>query len=120
MNIDKEVVHVLDSSLFAKKETSLEQSMHVELDVENYFHLEQETRVEISSLTSQIFQHASTVSKLKSMGKLLSQPDVANVSVITLCTSKVVDTPSSNTTLHKSGSPFLVKKDKVDSHLVAI
>ena len=40
LNIDKVVEHVIDSSLFAKKKTSLEQSVHFELDVKNKSHLE--------------------------------------------------------------------------------
>ncbi|KAA0042091.1 retrotransposon gag protein [Cucumis melo var. makuwa] len=66
-----------------------------------------------SSSTSQMSQLASTVNKLESKGKLPSQSEVANVSAFTPCTGKVVDTPSSNNTLHKFSNPFLVKKDKV-------
>ncbi|TYK18034.1 retrotransposon gag protein [Cucumis melo var. makuwa] len=65
-----------------------------------------------SSSTSQMSQLASTVNKLESKGKLPSQSEVANVSAFTPCTGKVVDTPSSNNTLHKFSNPFLVKKDK--------
>ncbi|KAL0561532.1 hypothetical protein IC582_001962 [Cucumis melo] len=81
---------------------------------------QQEKMARTSSSTSQMSQLASTVSKLESKGKLPSQSEVANVSAFTPCTGKVVDTPSSNTTLHKFSNPFLVKKDKVDLHLVAI
>ncbi|KAA0042094.1 retrotransposon gag protein [Cucumis melo var. makuwa] len=63
-------------------------------------------------------QLASMVSKCESKGKLPSQPDVANVSALTLCIGKVVDTPSSDTTLQKLNPP---KKDKAkDEELLEI